>query len=162
MYVHDEPPPAWIEDDGQVGRRIVRRRHDVLRAEVWWAVAEAVRRCRALTGAGPEAPMRQFVRVTNALRDVGVLAGLLPPAMAPALPFWLPMGEQPFEDLVEWGPRPDLVDTLASAMCDELDMEDYTCPDRLAGLVDDLRLALDVYRSGVLGLIARTRAVVTT
>ncbi len=157
MYLHDEQPPAWVTDDGEVGRRIVRRRSDSVGAEVWWAVAEAVRRCREVTGGDDQSPYARYRAVSDALHATLDLAMLLPfalPLVEGGPPTWI----EPAEQLLEWGPRTDVVNTTASALCAELDGDDWTCPDRLAGLVDDVVLALDTYRRAVRTIIASAPA----
>lgn len=173
MELRDESPPDWIEDDGQVGRRIVRRRHDVLTeedllvldadlraretavvwADIWWELAEVVRHCRALTSCVAGTPIPdQLRRAAAAQVRVRGLAALLPPA-PPPVRLWEPIGDQTTADLAAWGPRRDVVNTLASTMCDELDDPSWTCPLYLAGIVDDLRLALRAYASGLKRLL---------
>lgn len=147
MNVSDEPPPAWIDDDGQVGRRIVRRRYDTAGPDVWWRLAEAIRRCRRLSISSTEPPLRLLAHTNVALRNLNRAALLLPEPLTPCHEAWLPLWQQPLDELLEWGPRPELVATLATALCGELDDGDWTCPDRLAGLVDDLRMALGAYQS---------------
>ncbi len=159
MYVSDELPPAWIDDDGQVGRRIVRRRYDTAGPDVWWRVAEAIRQCRTLFVRPPDSPLRLLAHANAALRNLNRAAILLPPPMPPCYEAWLPLWQQPLDELLEWGPRPELVATLATALCGELDDADWTCPDRLAGLVDDLRVALGAYQAEVVRLFRHERSV---
>jgi hypothetical protein len=156
MYVHDEAPPAWITDDAEVGRRIVRRAHDTVGAEAWWAVAETGRCCRALTAGdlpGEPAAARVQLRLAGrALRETTRLAMLLPPPL-PLVEGGPPTWCEPADHLLAWGPRTDVVNTTATALCGELASAEWTCPDRLAGLVDDVRLALEAYLGSLLTII---------
>lgn len=152
MDVRDERPPAWIADDAEVARRVVRRRYDVLRGEVWWGVAETVRWCRSLTAPTDASPVTRLSLVICALREAAEVAYLLPPPL-PLQGSGPPTWEEPVEDLLLWGPRRDVIDTLAVALCAELDDAEWTCPDRLAGLVEDLRQALRAYRRGLFSML---------
>lgn len=158
MYLNDEQPPAWVTDDGEVGRRIVRRQADSVGAEVWWGVAEAARCCRALTGGAAGPALAQLRLAATAIRETSNVALLLPFAL-PLVQGGPPTWAEPAHQLVAWGPRTDVVNTTAAALCAELDSTEWTCPDRLAGLVDDLLLALDAYLRALLTILEVTPAV---
>jgi hypothetical protein len=151
-------PPRWIADDAAVGRRITAKRDDQVGAEVWWHIAEAVRRCVELTGeprlpiASAKARVRATVAALVAL-DAAASGADLP---LPQLPVcaWPPVRPQSLHDLRAFGPRTDLVDEAAAELCVALDAPAWTCPHALAGRIDDLRLVVHDFARNLVALAA--------
>ncbi len=148
-----EAAPAWIEDDGEVGRRICAKVRDEIDADVWWRVAEVARLCRRVSGSSTDGGQR-LQQVKLALRASRSVARDLPAPLplACALPGHASPADEPRAALVVAGPRRDLVDSAGHRLAAALDEPGWIDPDALAGWVDDAVLALRAYGAGLLAV----------
>ncbi len=146
-----EAAPAWVDDDGEVGRRICAKAPDALGAELWWRVAEVARICRRLSRCPRRPEADELHHVEYALRTSLAVADDLPWPLPSACVRPDPLDE-PAAVLAAAGPRRDLLDVAGHRLAAALDDPQWVDPDALAGWVDDAVLALRAYGLGLLAV----------
>ena len=145
-----EAAPAWVEDDGEVGRRICAKGQDGLGADLWWRVADVARICRRLSRCPRVADdVEELDHVERALATSRSVADQLPWPLPATCVRPDPLDE-PVAVLVAAGPRRDLLDVAGHRLAAALDDPQWVDPDALAGWVDDAVLALRAYGLGLL------------
>jgi hypothetical protein len=146
-----EAAPAWVEDDGEVGRRICAKAPDALGADLWWRVADIARICRMLSRCSGHQHSDDLRHVEDGLRTSLSVADDLPWPLPATCTRPDPLDE-PVSVIAAAGPRRDLLDVAGHRLAAALDDPQWVDPDALAGWVDDAVLALRAYGSGLLAV----------
>lgn len=125
----------WIDDDAAVGRRVVRKVGDEVTPDIWWRLVEALRACRRVTERGVQDCALRTGELHRAIRALAIVGARLPVPLPPVTGV---EASELTDHVAIWL----TVDSLVAMLSEELTEPGWTCRQRIAGFVEDLRIVL--------------------